>query len=550
MIETLFFEIGAVILVAALFSFLASLLRQPLIIAYIIAGIAVGPGVLAITHSTEVLNVFSQIGIAFLLFTVGLGLNWRSVKEIGVIAVATGLGQIIFTSGLGFLIGLWLGFDLLVSFYIAVAFTFSSTIIVVKLLMDKEDLDTLYGKISVGFLLVQDVVAMMILLMLAAFRSGNSWTEILSLSLLKGIFVVLIVGLLSLYVVPRLVRYAAKSQELLLLFALGWCFFLAGLLVFFGFGIEMGALIAGISLSGTIYHTDINARIKPLRDFFLVLFFIVLGTQLNFSDLTSLWIPMVVYVFFVLVGDPLIVMFVMRVLGYHPSIGFLCGTTVAQISEFSFIILGVGVALGHIDSSIISLAAFVGLMTIAVSSYAMKYNKQIYTGLRPFLRLFEGHLQAHEDYAKQHAGPQIILLGYHRMGEILLADIQKMRKKYIVLDYDPLVIECLLQKNIPALYADAGDEDTLLELRADQAQIIISTIPDFSTSLSLLIFLKKRSFKGICIVTTKTKEEAQKCYVLGATYVIIPHVLGAKKFEELFLKNKTVKRSWKQLAAF
>src|SRR3989338_3218771 len=236
MIQTLFFEIGAVILVATIFSFVAAFLRQPLIIAYILAGVVVGPGLLALTSSTEVLEVLSQIGIAFLLFTVGLGLNWRSVKEVGIIAVATGIGQVLFTGGLGFLGSLWLGFDVTASLYIAFAFAFSSTIIVVKLLMDKDDLDTLYGKISVGFLLVQDIIAMIILLILAALRTGGSLGEILSFSLLKGLLVIFIVGLLSFYVVPPLVRFAAKSQELLLVFALGWCFLVAGLLVFFGFG--------------------------------------------------------------------------------------------------------------------------------------------------------------------------------------------------------------------------------------------------------------------------------------------------------------------------
>ena len=247
-------------------------LRQPLIIAYILTGIIAGPGLLALTSSRDVFDVMSQIGVAFLLFTVGLGLNWKSVKDVSGIALATGVGQVLFTSVSVFLIGFFLGFDPLTSAYLGIAFSFSSTIIIVKLLMDKEDLDTLYGRISVGFLLVQDFIAMLVLLGLSAVGTGASLQNILASTLVKAVLLVPIFWLISAKLLPRILKYVAKSQELLFIFAVAWCFLIAGILVYFGFGVEIGALIAGITLSSSVYYREINARVRPLRDFFLVIF--------------------------------------------------------------------------------------------------------------------------------------------------------------------------------------------------------------------------------------------------------------------------------------
>src|SRR3989339_4400 len=339
LMEELFFEIGAIIVVAAASAMVISRLRLPLVIAYILTGILVGPSVFALTRSPEIFEAMSKIGVAFLLFTVGLGLNWRNVRDVGGIALATGVGQVVVTSFIGFAIGQMLGFDALTSLYIAVAFSFSSTIIIVKLLYDKDELDTLYGRISVGFLLVQDLIAMFILLGLGALGTGASVPNVVTQTLVKIALLIPLFWIVSTYVTPRLVAYAAKSQELLFVFSIGWCFLVAGLLYWLGFGVEMGALVAGITLSGTIFEREINARIRSLRDFFLLIFFVVLGTRLSMASIGTVIVPTIVFSAYVLVGNPILAMLVMRALGYHPRTGFLSGTTVAQISEFSFIVL-------------------------------------------------------------------------------------------------------------------------------------------------------------------------------------------------------------------
>ncbi len=544
MLEELFFEIGIVLVIAAGLSMVVYRLRQPLIIAYILTGVIAGPSLLALTNSPEVFETMSQIGVAFLLFTVGLGLNWKSVKDVGGIALATGVGQVLFTSVCVFLIGLLLDFDPLTSAYLGIAFSFSSTIIIVKLLMDKEDLDTLYGRISVGFLLVQDFIAMLILLGLSSISTGASLQTVLITTVLKAGLLIPIFWFISAKLLPPTLKYAAKSQELLFIFAVAWCFLVAGVLVFFGFGLEIGALIAGITLSSSVYYREINARVRPLRDFFLVIFFIVLGTRLGVDGFSMTLVPSIVFSLFILFCNPFIAMFIMRLLGYHPRTGFLCGTTVAQVSEFSFIILIVGTSLGHLDESILGLATTVGLITIAASSYLIEHNERIFRSLHGLFRWLEPHTTLPSEKRRERAAVKVLLFGFHRTGIELIPTLKKLKQSYAVVDFDPAAVRELAQLGEPGVYGDAGDENFLEEIKADKSRLIISTIPDFEISSSLLSFLRSRRFEGVAIVSVHSDEDAKRCYELGASFVIIPSVLSGRKFSEMLQRSKTTKRSW------
>lgn len=544
MLEELFFEIGIILIIAAALSMFVFKLRQPLIIAYIVTGIIAGPGLLALTHSPDVFELMSKIGIAFLLFTVGLGLNWRNVRDVGGIALATGVGQVIFSSVIGFFISTALGFAPLTCVYLAIAFSFSSTIIIVKLLMDKEDLDTLYGRISVGFLLVQDFIAMVILLGLSSFDTGESLESVFIITLLKAVVLVPLFWFVSAKIIPSVLSYCAKSQELLFIFSIAWCFLVTGLLVALGFGAEIGALIAGITLSGSIYYREINARVRPLRDFFLIIFFIVLGTRLSLDSLGFLLVPTIVFSISVLIVNPLIMMIVMRLLGYHTRTGFLAGTTVAQISEFSFILIIAGIALGHLQQDILVLATAVGLITITASSFLIEHNERIYDHIKFLFKWFDPKSFLPSERRPEHETVEIILFGFHRTGMELLPAIRKMKRPYVVVDFDPVAIRQLAEVGEPSVYGDGGDENFLEEIKTDKAKLVVSTIPDVTISFSLLSFLNSRKFRGVVIVSAQTDEEAKKCYALGATYVIVPSILSGKKFSEMLVHRNTTKRSW------
>ncbi len=547
MLEELFFEIGIVLIIAAAISMLVYRFKQPIIIAYILTGVIVGPGLLALTHNHSVFDVMSEIGVAFLLFTVGLGLDWRNAKDVGGIAAVTGVGQVLFSGGIGWVVGIALGLDPITSLYLAIAFAFSSTIVIVKLLMDKEDLDSLYGRISVGFLLVQDFIAMIILLGLGAFTGGASLEQVVVLTLLKAFILIPVLWVISVKVVPQVLSYVAKSQELLFIFSIAWCFLIAGLLVLLGFGMELGALIAGITLSSTVYYREINARIRPLRDFFLIMFFIVLGTRLGIDSITSLLFPTIIFSIVILVAKPFIVMVIMRALGYHPRTGFLSGTSMAQISEFSFIVIAAGISIGHLDESVLALATAIGIVTIAVSSFLIEHNELFYEKIKWAMRPLEPKKTLDIEQLQNHKPTDVLMIGYHRSGAMLLPTIQGLRRSYTIVDFDPMVIRSLAEEGLPAIYGDAGDENFLEEVKADRARLIVSTVPDVVISTALLTYLKSRNYKGVVVVSVHKRSDAETCYNLGATYVIVPSVLSGTKFSEILSEKKTAKRSWSAL---
>ena len=323
-------------------------LRQPLILAYIFVGILVGPAILGWVTARDQVDLLARLGIAMLLFVVGLKLDLHLIRTLGPVALATGLGQVIFTSVIGYFLALPLGLNPIAAIYVAVALTFSSTIIIVKLLSDKREIDTLHGRIAVGFLIVQDVVVVLVMIGLSAYGmvgASNELGRTLLLMLLKGAGLLVGIGLLMRYILPWLLHRLARSLELLVLFSIAWAVFLAILGDSLGFSKEVGAFLAGISLASTRYREAIGARLVSLRDFLLIFFFIDLGAQLDMGTLTGQLGPAIILSLFVLIGNPLIVMVIMGVMGYRRRTGFLAGLTVAQISEFSLILGALGINL-------------------------------------------------------------------------------------------------------------------------------------------------------------------------------------------------------------
>lgn len=546
MFTELFLEIAVVMMIAGVLSLVAYAMRQPLVIAYILTGILVGPAALGVAQSADVFETLSRVGVAFLLFIVGLNLNWKNIRDVGFVAVAAGVAQMVMTSLLGFGMGRLLGFDTWTSAFIAVGFAFSSTIIIVKMLTDKEDIDRLYGRIAVGALIVQDLMAMVLLLVLSAYADGGTLSAMITTSLTKAVAAVAVLWFLARFAIPKLFAFAAKNQELLFLIAVSWCFAVAGSLQLLGFGIEIGALMAGIALAGSGFQHEIESKLRFVRDFFLVIFFIVLGTHLGFDSLGSLIVPGLLFSVFVLIGNPLIVMLIMKLMGYHPRTGFLSGTTVAQISEFSFILIGGGVAAGLIADTALPLATIVGLFTIAISSYLITYNEQIFEFLARHISFLR---QGHRDSEPMSAhAPHIMLLGFDRMGREIFPMVEDVTSQYQVIDFNPVIVEELKGRDIPVLYGDAGNEDVLRFARVDEAKMIISTIPDMSVNADILDYISNRRSKTLVVVTVKNSDDAARCYALGAHFVIIPSILGGAHFAQLLKKTKLLKREWHKAA--
>ncbi|MCK4997249.1 cation:proton antiporter [Candidatus Pacearchaeota archaeon] len=519
-----FIELSLIIAVTVLVSGLMRLLKQPLIIGYIFSGIIVSPYFLNIVKSTETISIFSQIGVTFLLFMVGISLSPKVIKDVGKVSLVTGIGQIVFTSLIGFLISNLLGFSLIVSGYIAVALTFSSTIIIMKLLSDKKDTEKLYGKISIGFLLVQDIFAIIFLMIISSFASNTGAGGFSIQSVILILAVIVGVVLASIFVLPKLSKFFAQSQEFLFLFSIGWGLGLAALFHYIGFSMEVGALIAGVALSVSPFHYEISSKLRPLRDFFIILFFILLGSQMQFGNIGQLIIPAIIFSLFVLIGNPLVVMVLMGAMGYKKKVGFQAGFTVAQISEFSLILITLGYSVGHISAEILSLVTIVGLITISGSTYLITYSDKIYPHLSKYLKIFERKklLKTSKDFKNYN----LILFGYNRIGHDLLESFKKLNKKVLVVDYNPDTISKLTEMGIDCRYGDADDEEFLNELNLESVEMAVSTIPEFETNLLLVSRIKQENKDAIVIVISHSINETNQLYDLGATYVIMPHFLG------------------------
>ncbi|MFA7302780.1 MAG: cation:proton antiporter family protein [Candidatus Paceibacterota bacterium] len=534
-----FLELSLILVLATAISLVMRLLRQPLIVGYIATGILVGPYVLDLLHSREEMELFSKIGIAILLFVVGLTLNVDIVREVGKTALVTGVGQVLFTSIVGFFIVRALGFDALASAYVAVALTFSSTIIILKLLTDRGDADRLYGKISIGFLLVQDLIATFILLAVTAVGAVYSVTtggadvvfaaagaELGRLAVYGGA-ISLVLYLISKYVLPRFVSFVGGNQEVLFIFSIAWGLGFASLFQVIGFSLEIGALIAGVMLAVSPFAYEIGARMKPLRDFFILLFFILLGASMVLSQFSMILVPALVLSVFVLVGNPFIVFVLMNLLGYRTKTSFMAGLTVAQISEFSLILASLGYSLGQVDQSIVSLITLVGIITIAGSTYLILYADSIYTFLRPLLEFMSLRKHHHRESKGGVGSLDTVIFGYDRVGHEFVSVAAEVSAQYLVVDYNPQSIKRLEEENIPYRYGDAEDIEFLQEIGIEQARMVVSSIPGHQTSLLLVRYYRAHNQTGVIIVLAHNNADAEELYSAGASYVVMPHHLGA-----------------------
>lgn len=535
-----FYEVAALLLLAAIIGALAIGFRQPLIVAFIAVGILSGPAGLNWMHSADQVDLLAKIGITLLLFVVGLKLDLHLIRKMGRVALATGLGQVMFTSLIGYVLALGLGLPPVSALYVAVALTFSSTIIIVKLLSDKREIDALHGRIAVGFLIVQDILVVLVMIGLSTLTPGdkaaNIENEVLAV-LFKGTAFLTGLGLAMRYGLPHLLRRLAHSQELLMLFAVAWGVSLASLGDTLGFSKEVGGFLAGVSLASTPYREAIGSRLVSLRDFLLLFFFLSLGAQLDVGLVGGQLGPAMALSLFVLVGNPLIVMIIMGVMGYRARTGFLAGLTVAQISEFSLILGALGVTLGHIDESVMGLITLVGLVTIGLSTYLILYSHPLYEWLAPWLRIFERRVP-HREQADDGAlgvavNPDILLFGLGRYGSRIGAGLRRGGQALLGVDFDPEVVAEWHAQGWSAHYGDAEDLEMLASLPLTQIRWIISSIPGNEVNRTLLHTLQAHGYRGRVALTAHTMKEAEHLKQSGADVVFLPFEDAADRAVEV-----------------
>ncbi|GAB3140112.1 cation:proton antiporter [Marisediminicola antarctica] len=508
-----FATMAAVLAVAAIVAFIAHRARQPLIVAFIVVGVIVGPSLLGWVEEAGTLELLAEIGIAILLFLVGLKLDIRLVKSIGRVALVTGLGQVLFTSLVGFGLALLFGMPVVLAAYVAVALTFSSTIIIVKLLSDKRELDELHGRIALGFLIVQDIVVIVVMIALSSFgseRDGPLWEQIAAV-LLAAVALIGGLAVAMRWVLPRLLRLVASSQELLIVCCIAWAVAVAALTDYLGFSVEVGAFLAGFALASTRFRESIASSLAGLRDFLLLFFFIELGAQLDFSSIGAQVPAALAFSAFVLIGNPLIVLAIMGVMGYPKRVSFLAGLAVAQISEFSLILVALGRDLGHVDNDTVGLVTLVGMITIGASTYMILYSKPLFAVLEPFLGIFERRRTINVSVPEPKAY-DVIVFGHGRFGRRLIEEFATLGYSVLVVDWDPYAEISLdnpaLADRVALVYGDASNGEFPDILPLGSAKWIVSTIPNVEVNKILATSLRRHGATAPVAVTAHSEAEA------------------------------------------
>jgi Kef-type K+ transport system membrane component KefB len=544
-----FSQISILIVAAGLFGLFARLLKQPPMVGYLFAGLfLVGTG---IVKDSQNFAGLAQIGVTLLLFLMGMEINLHGIKNVGKISIFTGLCQIILTSLLGILLSKLLGFSDKSALYIAFALSFSSTIIVVKLLSDKKDMGSMYGQIAVGILLVQDLAAILIIMFLESFK-GDGGVSLYNYFFIgiKAIGLLTAVWFLSKKIIPiSFEKMFAANTETLFIGSLAWAFGVAALVAGpLGFTLEIGGFLAGISLSGISEHLQISSRTRPLRDFFLTIFFLVLGMEaLIETNIFSVLNIALIFTLFVLLLKPIIIMALVGFLGYKKRTFFLVGLSLAQVSEFSFILMTVGKSLGQVGNIEVSGIVLSGILTMTLSSYMVMSADKIYSKISKYLKIFERRSTKESALLyKTNLEKHIVLVGCDRTGSSILPFLRRKNFAFVVVDFNPKVFRWLSSENIPIIFGDINDEDIQEAANIRKARMVISTVSDYTDNIHLLESLSSES-DIITLFTATERREAVKLYEKGATFVIVPEVVAGDYIKNLLKVRRSNKENWIKL---
>jgi Kef-type K+ transport system membrane component KefB/Trk K+ transport system NAD-binding subunit len=563
--HSLLANIGLVFIVATAFAFIAKVLRQPLILAYLIAGVVIGPEIgFAWVKDKEIIEVMSEIGLILLLFIIGLEIDLKRLLSAGRTLLITGISQFLLCVGLGIGLALLMGygpspgnFDWL---YLAVTLALSSTLIVVKLLYDKFELTTLPGRITLGVLVCQDIWAIVFLALQPNLHDPRLTT--LFESFVKGAALVLMTLAASRYALPRFFAFVAKVPELMLIAALAWCFLVSGAAGWLGLSREMGALIAGVSMSTFPYNLDVIAKVTNIRDFFVTLFFVALGMQIPAPTpaIVSAAAGMSLFVF----ASRLLAVFpVLYLLGSGLRASLIPSINLAQMSEFSLVIASLGLALGHISSGLVATLTFVFAITSVLSTYLIAYNHELQRRLaRLLLKIGFASGDVNDEIAAAEEENSIVFLGCFREASSILHELERRSKavvgdgvlaQILVIDFNPPVLQELKRRGIHCLYGDIAHMDTLHHAHIQAAKIIGCTISDAilrgTTNLRLLRQARRLCPSAQVIAAADDTASALELYEQGADFVYIARLHSAGYMADLIaraVENEDILKEYRE----
>jgi len=546
---TLLRDIALGIVFAALAAHVARVIRQPLILGYIAGGVLLSPRLgLGLVTSVESIDLISEIGLILLLFIIGLEIDLRELRRLGRSMLALGVGQFVINALLGLAFFAWLGyrsgggnFDLL---YLAIVISLSSTLIVVKLLRDKFELKVLSGRLTLGVLVVQDIWA--ILFMAVQPSIADPGVVRIAGSIAGGAVLVSVAFLASRYALARLFEASARRPELVLISSVAWCFIVSGIAERLGLSREMGALIAGLSISAYPYGADVISKVTGVRDFFVTLFFVALGMKVPVPSATILGQAALIVAF----------VFVSRLVAVVPTTyllrdglyaGLVTALNLAQISEFSLVILTLGADYGHVSDRASAVVLTAMILTSLVSPYVIGANDRIArVMLRPFERFARRRERAGGPAPDAHPAREIVLLGHFRIAQAVLDRVEQLaphlKGRITLVDYDATRGRAVMARGFHWEYGDLANPDALEHLGMEQARIVVTTISDtFLKGIStrrLVATLRRLAPQATIVMTGEEKADAEDLLRAGADHVLVPGEITGERILTLLEKQE------------
>ncbi|EKD84983.1 MAG: sodium/hydrogen exchanger [uncultured bacterium] len=531
--DNTFIQLAIILGLCSVLGYIVVRFKLPLLIAYLIGGLMIASSAIFDPRASEVLNFLPEIGIAFVLFLIGMELDFREIKSLGKPILIAGTLQIFITTIIGASLARVLGFGDVESWYLGVGLAFSSTILVVKLLIDKKDEGSLYGKLAVGILILEDLLAVLLLVILTVSSSvlGTGLQQAFPLLalILKAFLLFGLVFVFSRFILPSVFKTVSRQNELLFITALAWCFIYISFAILLGFSVVIGAFLAGMALANSPFHYQIQGRIKPLREFFVALFFVYLGTQVNFSGIGKIYPLTILFTTYTLLIKPTIFLLILGIFGFRKHTMFQTALSLTHISEFSLIVLLVGFKLGAISQSALTTIALSTVLSMIIASVMITHSTRLYKRLNKTIGFFErknyNHaLERWRNY--QDLKGFVIVIGARKVGGEIVKLLKRENMPQIVLEMNPHQVEILLKEKIPVLYGDMGDPEVLDGLNLGDARMVISTAANEEDNKLLLEELNSRRINIPVIVRAETADEAQSLYKSGADFVIIPEILA------------------------
>ena len=539
--NTLLLDLGFIVVGAAVFAFLGKLVRMPSIVAYIFAGILLGPtfGLVEIDHSLELI---AELGIALLLFLVGLELSLQKIKDLGRVGLALGGLQMFFTALGGFAVASLLGFGLLEAVFLAATVTFSSTVVVIKLLDQKGAMRRLYARISVALFLSQDIVVIVALTILSGLVGGGELelvTVAKNLGLaFGGMLVLLLVSLLAArYALPKPFAWAARSPDTVFIWALCWCFLVVLLAHAFHLSVEIGAFLAGIAIAQLPIHEDLHRRLHPLMSLFIAVFLVTLGIKMDLSGLGAMLPQALALSAFVLLLKPLIVFLILARMRFSEYTAFQVAVATGQVSEFAFILLALGLGSGLLDGSVASLGGLTGLITIGISSYLIIYSETLYRFFQRFhlLAIFRAKQDPDPEETRENEA-HIIVVGMNALGRELVQQFSLRGERVIAIDTDPKKLEGL--GTAATMIGSVEYETVIEELGMRRAKLVVSALQ--IEDVNHLLAYRCRKLSVPCSIHAFDVSMVDDLMDLETSYLLMPNVDGLVEQREILKREGIV----------